>query len=222
MKWKADFWQHKWSTALFVLFKYHQDSSSRPDNAGWFLDILSQMCRWVDNNWYSLYTQSSPRSHHLCKYKHRTYCRFSRSLLTRRSTSFMKGTCFSLISSGLQGKLTTRGEAVSPLPYRVSYVWAGSGVFNQSTAKRFLIIRSRIKHEMLGSLTQRLHVNKRCTFVCEVMWLTHKGQRHSWQQKDWGQCFHDMTEMERREAHCISPWRPAGIYRKKTQNEHTG
>lgn len=46
-------------------------------------------------------------------------------------------------------------------------------------------------------------------------WLTHKGQRHSWQQKDWGQCFHDMTEMERREVRCISLWRPEGIYRKK-------
>lgn len=42
--------------------------------------------------------------------------------------------------------------------------------------------------------------------------LTHRGQRRSWQQKDWGQYFHDMTEMERREAHCISQWRPAGAY----------
>lgn len=47
------------------MIKYHQGSSSHPDNAGWFPDTLSQMYRWVDSNWYSLYRQNSPHSRHL-------------------------------------------------------------------------------------------------------------------------------------------------------------
>lgn len=35
---------------IMKIMKYHQGSSSHPDNASWFPDTLSQMCRWVDNN----------------------------------------------------------------------------------------------------------------------------------------------------------------------------
>lgn len=44
--------------------------------------------------------------------------------------------------------------------------------------------------------------------------LTHRGQTHSWPQRDLDQCFHDKTETGRREVHCISLWHPAHIHSK--------
>lgn len=46
----------------------------------------------------------------------------------------------------------------------------------------------------------------------QAFWLTHRGQTHSWPQRDLGQCFHGKTGTGRREAHCISRWHPAHIH----------
>lgn len=109
-----------------------------------------------------------------------------------------------------QPLLTARREAVSPLSYRISNVGACSGVLHQGSTKSFLIIRAENMHQMFSGncfVYKKFQLKQKveCIYskVCLLL-LTHKGQRHNWQQRDWDRCFHDRTKRGKREAHCIS------------------